>query len=355
MNLLNDSPFVSGFILSAQSEAGFALTIIVKGTFEIRTDQAVAIAQAQASLTVSDEYYNTGQEPSSPRLESDFVPYKPRTDIVLVGRAYAPGQKPVASLIATLRVGQIKKSIAVFGDRVWYHPSKLSSTLMTNPVPFAAMELTYEKAYGGMDGKTGERNQANPVGRGFALSQSKESLHEKFLPNLESPDHLISSWDDRPKPVGFGFIGKNWQPRLQYVGTFDKRWERQGGLVKPKDFRFDFYNGAHPDLQVPGYLRGDEEVEMHHLTPEGHLRFRLPGMRPVIKVSRLKNSSPANEQPATEELPAREEKIAAPLDTLVFLPDEGIFYQVWRGLCPLRELSVEEISTIKIQMAQNEK
>jgi hypothetical protein len=34
------------------------------------------------------------------------------------------------------------------------------------------------------------------------------------------------------------------------------------------------------------------------------------------------------------------------------LPGEGLFYQVWRGLCPLRQLDVEEIRAIKIQLAK---
>ncbi|MGH7456179.1 MAG: DUF2169 family type VI secretion system accessory protein, partial [bacterium] len=279
---------------------------------------------------------------------------KPRADIVLVGKAYSPGKRPVTAIDVLLRVGRISKTIRVIGDRIWSFPTKLVliPVISNPPLAFMEMPLVYERAFGGIDHKAGKWCKENLIGRGFIGKKSKDSIHQKLLPNLEDPNHLIESWDSQPKPVSFGFYGRGWQPRVGYAGTIEDEHPPDGATGLPADFRFDFYNGAHPDLQAPGYLRGDEEVEMRHLTPEGHLLFRLSGVRPVITVSRLMDSPKSNKQPAPVELPAREEKIEAPLDTLVFLPDEGVFYQVWRGLCPLRELSVEEISAIKIQLTK---
>jgi hypothetical protein len=353
MDILNDTPFPHSFVIGYGPKRQPALTIIVKGTFAIPTRLRTPAAQAEAQLPIAtvDEFYN-GEVTGSVKIEADLVPFKPRTDIVLVGKACAP--RPVTAMEVFLRVGRVSKIIRVIGDRIWSFPTKLVliPVISNPPVAFTEMPLVYERAFGGIDQKSGKWCKENLIGRGFIGKKSKDSIHQKLLPNLEDPNHLIESWDSQPKPVGFGFYGRGWQPRAGYIGTIDDQHPPDEATGLPADFRFDFYNGAHPDLQAPGYLRGDEEVEMRHLTREGHLQFKLPGVRPVITASRLMNSSADNKQPATEALPAREEKIEAPLDTLVFIPDEGIFYQVWRGLCPLHELSVEEISAIKIQLAK---
>ena len=79
----------------------------------------------------------------------------------------------------------------------------------------------------------------------------------------------------------------------------------------------DFYNGAPQDLQVPGYLKGDERVELVNLTPEGKLGFDLPGIKLQVE----------------SEIKGREgvRLLETPLDTLCLLSDEGWFYLVWRG------------------------
>lgn len=368
MNIQNDSPFVHGVMLSYLPHAVPALTVISKGTFDIRQNRQVTVAQDQIPLTQSDEYYVTEQPPPSVRIESDLVPYKPRTDIILIGNAYSPDRKPVTKLLVKLRVGTIKKSLFVFGDRWWIYPSKWVTPKVSGSLPFDVMALTYERAYGGVDGKTGKVYEANPVGRGFALSQSKESLHGTFLPNVEDVDHVVSSWKTRPPvPAGFGFIGKDWQTRIDHAGTFDKEWEVWGGMQMPKDFRFEFYNGAHPDLQVPGYLHGTEEVELHNLTSNGYLQCQLSGLRPQATIGRFEDLSVAEakserihsadkiplrtEATKTQEYRIREQKVELALDTLILLPDEEKIVQVWRGACPLRELSLEEIASVKIQLA----
>lgn len=364
MDIVNETSFPHGFVIGKGPKGQPILTIIVKGTFTIpgQIRAQATPADSQLPLATTDEYYNEDATGSA-RIESDKVPYKPRADIVLVGNAYAPGKQPATIIDVLLRVGRVFKIIRVFGDRHWRYPSWLSlSPSISQTQPFTEMPLIYERAFGGIDHKAGKWCKENLIGCGFIGKKSKDSVHKKTLPNLENPKNLIKSWDNQPKPVGFGFYGRNWQPRIGYAGTYDDKWQAERAPEMAEDFRFDFYNGAHPDLQVLGYLHGDEEVEMRHLTPKGHLLFQLPGVKPAITITKYMNPSAAKEQllvvstsgevlntPLIEELPTKEEKIEASLDTLVFLPDAGIFYQVWRGLCPLRDLNVEEISTINIQ------
>jgi hypothetical protein len=63
------------------------------------------------------------------------------------------------------------------------------------------------------------------------------------------------------------------------------------------------------------------------------------------------------EQHATEDhevsiadVPTVEAAVPAVLDTLVFIPDEGILYQVFRGVCALKSLDVPEVAQVTITM-----
>src|SRR4029453_2220565 len=134
--------------------------------------------------------------------------------------------------------------------------------------------------------------------------------------------------------------------------------QKERAPAPPLDFSYGFYNGAHPDLQVEGYLRGDEEVELTHVSLEPILRFRLPGVQPKITITKwtippeewIEQNGTEDRDVSVEDVPTIEEVIPAVLDTLVFIPDEKLFYQVFRGVCPLTTLEIPEVARVKITM-----
>jgi len=333
IDITNHTPFLCDYLPHARRGKGAFVTVIVKGTFTMAPGQVAPVAEDQLPIAVSDAY-TTEQDTPLLHTESDLVPFKPRADVALIGTAYAPNRRPVSTLLTRLRVGRLEKSVAIVGDRYWDCPSKWSTPAMTQPVPFTSMALTYDRAYGGVDTGSGTPHPENPTGRGFALSDTR--LHMKRLPNLEDPNQLIRTWKDRPHPAGYGFVEKHARGRLQYAGTSGQLETENRILLPPPGFRDDFYNGAQRNLQVPGYLRGDEEVELQHLTPNGYVRFRLPGVRPRVTVHRPREADAGGDgmasAPAVHETP-----VDTVLDTLVFLPDEGVFYQVWRGSFPAED------------------
>lgn len=325
------------------------MSVIVKGTFPIPaqpTRDAVKPATEQRPVATEDEYYN-GDITGSVRIESDQVPYKPRTDVVVVGTAHAPGNEPVRELDVSLRIGRrLRHVVRVFGDREWVFPSRMAAVpQITDTVPFVKMPLVYERAFGGMDYKSSAWCPYNFIGRGFIGEKSKEAVDRTPLPNLEDPNDLISSWDDQPRPVGFGVYRKDWQPRAHYAGTEEGQKNADGQFGLPSDFQFDLYNGAHPDLQVEGYLQGDEKVELRHFTPDEYRRFSLPGIKPEVRVERYEGSgtdaSPEADVSGTRT--TQTEPLAMNLDTFVLLPDEDEFYLVWRGRTTLPEKKLDEM------------
>jgi hypothetical protein len=156
--------------------------------------------------------------------------------------------------------------------------------------------------------------------------------------------------------VGFGFYGRGWHPRAKYAGTYDEKYQKERAPRTPLDFSYSFYNAAHPVLQVDGYLRGDEEVELINLCSEPRLRFRLPAIQPKITVAKwtvspekwIEENATEDRELSVADVPTTEESVTSVLDTLVFIPDEGIFYEVFRAVCSLNSLDQPEVARVKI-------
>jgi hypothetical protein len=307
MEIINHTPFVVEalpFMVSSN------MLLIVKGTFGISPGQKAVAADEQIPIAFADEFNDGG----SVKFESDIVPFKPRADIVLNGKAYAPRGKKVKGLKTSLTVDKLSKTLFIIGDRHWQYSGGF--IVASDPEPFTEMDIVYERAYGGAESNA--RYADNPIGRGYIKKDSKKSVEHCLLPNIEDPNSRIQSWRDKPKPVGYGFTGKGSPARAKYLGTYDEAWQNEIAPDPPNDFRMDFYNGAPEDLQIAGYLRGNESVELVNLMPEGIVNFELPGLKLDIEVEK-------------EEL----SRLKINLDTLCLLPDEKRFYLVWRGSIPI--------------------
>lgn len=100
-------------------------------------------------------------------------------------------------------------------------------------------------------------------------------------PQIESPDDPVKEIGKRYAPQGFGFINKIWLPRRKLFGTVDREFMGSGKRL-PDDFDFAYWNGAHPDMQIP-YLQGDETIELANLLPgAASAKFTLPGYRAYL-------------------------------------------------------------------------
>lgn len=247
--------------------------VAVKATFDIKADGSTEIAKEQSPVLRVPEYFGEPGK-SSIKYEADLVLTKKTTDILLVGHAYAPAGYQAKSLDVGFKLGSITKLIRVFGDRVWDAEGRSS-----DPQPFAKMPLVYERAYGGVDrySQNPERDWdwRNPVGTGFAVSRA--NLAGVALPNLEHPNQLIKSWNDRPSPAGFGPLACHWQPRASYAGTYDDHWMKNRQPLLPEDFNEHFYQCAPSDQQASNFLVGNEPVLLSGLTQHSKtLQFLLP-------------------------------------------------------------------------------
>lgn len=273
----NETPFAADRSFLRDRDGAEVLVIAVKATFSIAPDGGTRVADEQVELDHSPTYEG---EPgaSSLRNETDFVLSKSATDVLVRGHAYAARGEPTIAVEARLRAGPVDKRIWVVGDRVW--EKNIGGLSATAPEPFVRMPVVYERAFGGgaprreHEGADLPRDGRNPVGTGFAVSRA--GAVGMRMPNLEDPERRISSWRQRPAPVGLGPIDRSWSPRVELGGTYDERWRRERLPLVPLDFDPRFDQHAPADQQVAGHLRGGEPFELANLTPDRRLAFTLP-------------------------------------------------------------------------------
>lgn len=332
MDLFNSTPFVVERFVYLDSTGRESLTVVIKATFTLRGGQ-VFLADEQSPLSLADEYSGK-PEHSSVLRALDLAPFKPATDILLSGFAYAQGRAKKDVLVA-LRLGGLTKGVQVVGERVW--DRTLGMATISSPRAFERMELTYERAFGGTDlshPEHPERCEENPVGRGFRATRSKLPLEGMPLPNLEDPLAPIRSPRDRPTPRAFGPLAPHWHPRALQAGTYDKAWERDTMPLLPADFDERFFQVAPPDQILPSYVQGGEPVKVVGATPESVLEFSLPRVRPevVVKVG------------AARETPL------CPCDTVSIECEQKRLVLVWRARLDVHG-RIPSVQWIKVQQA----
>lgn len=268
LQINNKTPFSADIAIFPNEKGIDTLYAIVKATFTIGKEWVLAEEQSEPAKI--DEYWGEPGE-SSLKIASDFHIGKPFTDIVMIGNAYSRDEQPVKQLDVSLAVGEIEKTIRVFGDRVW------GEFGITEAEEFSEMPLVYERAFGGHIAENGETIDAeyrNPVGVGFRGDE--DIVMGSLLPNIEDPNDLIENDQSSPFPAGFGLISAHWQSRAALSGTYDELWQQTRAPFLPLDFDGRFLCSAHPDLIYPGYLQGGELVNITNMHAKGNLSFTLP-------------------------------------------------------------------------------
>ncbi|XXT16018.1 DUF2169 domain-containing protein [Sorangium sp. So ce429] len=278
----NRTDFVAAPFLLVGKD-GERLVVVVKATF-------VHVA-GQSELELSDRAEQrrirsadvpwSDPEKSSIKYPADLCIAKPGTDVIVVAAAHAPGGRAAPFFDAGVRLGGLEKIIRVFGLRVW----EAKGAGLSEPRPTTGIEVRYDHAWGGLDRSDPSRpveEPRNPVGMGIARDPAV--LTHKPAPFIEDPADLIGSVTTRPAPAGLGAIGRHWEPRRRYLGTYDAVWRKTRAPLLPLDHDDRANLCASPGLIATPPLRGGEDVALLNLTPGGGTtRFRLPSI--VIEVA----------------------------------------------------------------------
>ncbi|MEK6750497.1 MAG: DUF2169 domain-containing protein [Pseudomonadota bacterium] len=330
----NNTPYVVEPLLLADEDGRDIMVVLAKATYDLDSRGVLVLAQTQAPLYLAGEHYGDPEKTSLKYApEGSFA--KLGTDVAMIGHAYAPKGRTVTQMDVALQVGKLKKSVRIFGDRVWKKSAGLFADTwkMSAPLPFDKMPLRYERAYGGQDLTPEDKKYhafeaRNLIGVGVVAAHSAKTTEP--APNIEDPNHLIQKITDRPAPAGFGFVAPHWQPRLAYVGTYDEAWQMSRMPLLPKDFNRKYFNAASAGLLASEFLTGTEPVMIVGATPEGRTQFNLPGGKPEMQVSMAGETTVALE---------------VCLDSVVINTDERRVQMLWRAAVPVyqRIYDLEEI------------
>jgi uncharacterized protein YjbI with pentapeptide repeats len=315
-------PFTQGLLFRTFEDGGQChLSVATLGLFPFGGPQALLPEISLWKLVGSELGRNGILDAGMP---------KPRGEVLVAGRCYAPGGNAVPAARVRLRIGSIDKTLAVFGDRFWRRRLGVFHRI-SDPRPFTEMDLGYENAFGGSGFKR------NPLGKGYAPADGEGGEKVHPLPNVETPRDLIDSPRKRPEPAGFGPLDQTWPQRMKRAGTYDKRWQRERFPGLPEDLDWAFFNAAPEDQQVEGYFEGDDTFAIHGMHPEkAVVEGRLPGIRPRCFLNRK------NEEGAVlEEAEMR-------LDTVWLFPRAERGVAIHRALVEVKDEDAEDVAHLMV-------
>jgi hypothetical protein len=325
MQLLNATKMQTGYTIGVDSSGRESIVVAIKGTFNLPqySNEKPELAEIQLPLIMADTF--TGDAGfSAPVLEVDYAPIKPFCDVILLGGAYAPQAKPTNKVQVGLKLGDIAKTFMVVGERHW--EASDTDIKSSDPLPFEYMPISYDNAFGGLDDflenpKKHQTYMKNPIGKGYHAHGENQLIDTTPLANTEEVNQPIQSPHKNYQPMSFSPIGRHWESRSCYAGTYDDAWLEDQFPFLPKDFDNRYFQSAPRDQQIP-YPVGDEEVILINLSTNGRTQFKLPIIdMPVIFF--LKKG--------------KKYKSKAVIDTIVLEPDKGIFTMTWRSSLPLRK------------------
>jgi len=344
--LFNDTALSADVVPWAMEPSRACLSVVAKATCDIVPGESVQVQDSAEPL--SGERFADDELGRYCVYPGDRVPFKLRTDVLLVGQAYA-AEPDTTKMEASLRFGPdergVRRDLLVYGPRRWqrvkagYAPSE--------PEPFTQVPLCFPLAFGG------EGFALNPVGMGWR-SKHPGSSRRGALPQLEDPHQRLRMPKQTPPPACFAPIPLAWKRRWIELGRADSPWT---GFTEAYDWAL--YQATGLPQQCP-WPQGDESFELCGVHPElPVLDGRLPELRvrafvawrtpddPFAPPEPTEPSSTATPIPGFTKW-GQFDEIAMAIDTLLFEPDQLKLTMLYRGLVPVVDETQHHIAAIHL-------
>jgi hypothetical protein len=252
-------------LLNSSDEQMFAIGLLT--LFPLHKDTEIDVTQPGTVWRVAQQALGADAtlDEGWPKHRSEFLVY---------GSAHARDGFPAQPLSVIARVGDVSKTLAVFGDRRFNALGMIGS-----PAAFSRIPIVPATAYGGSS------CLLNPAGKG--ASEVSPSLNNEApiwpLPNVEYPSKLMVQRKDEPPPAGFWALAADSAQRKSFLGKFDTKWLHKRWPHLPLDTDVGYFQVAPEDQQFKGFLKGDESVDLQNMHPRiAHIESALPAMRARI-------------------------------------------------------------------------
>lgn len=306
VKIINFTPFANLRFSNRNAEGKEFGVFMAKTAMDITADGECRFSSEQEPFVFTDTFHGD-LNVSSLRYPSDFVPYKPHSEIILDATAYAPAGKPSTEWMVSVKVSDalgtfVRHEMAITGPRQWQpvwvkelgNQQKLAwrnsrnlfrGWKLSSPRPITSLPMRYENAFGGTIDKGPSKDgdpileafEYNPIGRGLIDPEFTDHTRPVEAPQiLRAGVALTDAYAQQPVE-GLGPIPPAWLPRRPLGGTYDEHWMEHVWPNWAQDYDYRFHNSAHPGLQGSRYLEGAVHIELQNLFP-GHPNFtiRLP-------------------------------------------------------------------------------
>lgn len=326
MQLVNLTPVPAKLhVTTAPAGDGRIGMLIAKATFCVAGGSSPRL-----DASVAEPIHDDDVEAPDGLLPCDVVPRRDQAmEVIVLGRAQAPGGRPTAKLTASLRVDRFARELVILGDRHW--TSRWGRPAVSEAEVFSTMPMCWTRAFGGTAEVWIDRGAAieiaDPINRhglGFDPGPLAEGLCRELraptgfpvlpplrrLPNLEDPMDLIRHPAQRPVPACWATV-----PRDVGIGLVDAMFAAERGLpVDPQRVTRGWLYRCHPAWVLPPLPR-NAALWWSGLETVAGSGTRLPALRVLADVL-------VGERESTLELCPQ---------TLVLRPSLGRMHLTYRG------------------------
>lgn len=320
VKITNFTPFAN-LRFSNRNAAGKEFGVFMaKTALDIGMDGECRFSSEQEPFVFTDTYHGD-LNLSSVRYPSDFVPYKPHSEVIVDATAYAPGGKPATEWPVSIKVSDdlgifVHHELRVTGPRKWT-PTWLRELsdgqkrdwrkfkplfrgwALSSPGPIRSLPIRYEHAFGGTidkgfddDGNPVlEAFQHNPIGCGLIDPEFTDHTKPVHAPQILSRDTVLSDAHGQYAVEGLGPVPPAWLPRRPLGGTYDEHWIEHIWPNWAADYDYRFHNSAPVSSQGARYLEGAVRIELQNLFPDRpDFTIRLPDEQ-LVAISRRNDES----------------------------------------------------------------
>lgn len=274
--IMKPSRLASAIKTEALADGGGMTTVSAFVLFDFADPRRLLSEQALWPMVVE-------QMPEGALFDTGML--KPKGELIVAGAALAPDpERPVTGRHVAARLGTLEKRLAVFGNRSWRLTDR--GVEMLPAEPFDRMPVDLAHAFGGPDHKV------NPRGKGHGARKLIDAGFDAPLPNVEDPERLIRSPEDRPAPAHFGPLAPDSAERMRHAGTYDRHWLEKIAPARPQDFNPLFYCDAPADQRFEAHFAGDETFAVSGMSRgEAMVTGQLPSLSARAFVHRLSDDS----------------------------------------------------------------
>lgn len=330
MELINNAKHTVAKATVMLDKSGFEhLVIIIKATYHIPDNNQLPRPIIPSQPLVYSDIYCGDVGISAPVYDADFVLRKKKCDVIFNAKAFAPNKKPISHLIISTQVGEMIKTISVFGQRNWCKEANLYKPGIAEP--FIMVPLHYGFAFGGQYYYQDQliSHSTNPLGVGYFLPR-KTNSEELIMPQLERPNALINTPESQISPIALSVLPRHYGERVKYAGTFDVKWRNETAPFLPEDFDESYFQSAPVDQQI-NFPIGSEVISLTNMHPSRpKINFKLPRLNNVpVRIYPRKGNTIL---------------LTPNVDTLYFEPEKDFFSVTWRCQLPIQNiLDIEQI------------